>query len=117
MIEMPSAFKTETRRARKPHKCCECGTSIPVGGRYQYSSGIWDGEPSDYKQCINCNEIMDAAARSAEFAEEGPCFGELYEWFEGYVCISCHGLEWLHDMADKINIEPEKLDKLLRVRL
>ena len=117
MIEMPSAFKTETRRARKPHKCCECGTSISVGDRYQYSSGIWDGKPSDYKQCINCHEIMDAAARSEEFAEDGPSFGWLYEWFCEYVCMGFDGIDWLNGMAEEIEIEPEKLNKLLRVKV
>lgn len=115
MSEMPSAFRTVTRRARKHHLCCECGTSIAVGDRYQYSSGIWDGEPSDYKQCMNCHEIINAAARSAEFIEDGPCFGELYEWFESHMCRGFEGIDWVSGMAKKINIEPEKLDKLLRV--
>ena len=117
MSEIPSAFKTETRRARKHHLCCECGTAIAVGDRYQYSSGIWDGEPSDYKQCLNCHEIMEAAARSAEFEEELPCFGELGKWFEDHMCMGFEGIDWLNGMAEEIDIEPEKLNRLLRVGL
>lgn len=117
MSEMPSAFKTETRVARKHHLCCECEIIISVGDRYQYSSGIWDGEPADYKQCINCSELMVSATKSSESPYDSPCFGGLYEWFEEHIIISCNGREWLHYMADKINVEPEKLSCLLRIRI
>lgn len=36
---------------------------ISIGDQYQYSSGVWDGEPDDYKQCLGCGEIFDAVTR------------------------------------------------------
>lgn len=62
----PDAFKTEQRKARVSHKCCECGKTIEPGELYQYSSGIWDSEPCRYKQCSNCYALFDAAGKFAD---------------------------------------------------
>jgi|FLOH01.1.fsa_nt_gi hypothetical protein len=115
MCEMPSAFTTKQRKALKAHICCECGNFINPGENYQYSSGIWDSEPRSFKQCGNCYEIMQAASKSAEYCEDSPCFQGLHEWFNDYQCKGFTGKEWLHSMASQINIEPEKLNKLLCV--
>jgi len=115
MSDIPSAFKTTTRKAAKEHKCCECGDTINKGDQYQYSSGIWGGEPSSFKQCLNCHEIMEAAIISAEYADEGPSFGCLRIWFEDFQCLGLTGHEWLSGMAKEIRIEEEKLNRLLRV--
>lgn len=79
MIDYPDAFQTKTRKARKEHKCCECYQPIKKGEFYQYSSGIWDGEPSAYKQCLTCYAIFRQVPES-EF-EEPPVFTGLLEWF------------------------------------
>ena len=55
----PSCYRQETRKARKPHVCCECHEAIPAGQKYEYVSGIWDGRPSDFKPCLSCKEIRD----------------------------------------------------------
>lgn len=115
MCEMPSAFTTKQRKALKAHICCECGNFIHTGEIYQYSSGIWDGKPHGFKQCLNCHELMNAATRSAEFCDEAPCFQGLNEWFNNYQCTGFTGKVWLDGMAAQINIEPEKLNKLLCV--
>lgn len=113
MCDMPEAFNSVTRKARKNHKCCECGCTIESGEKYQYSSGIWDGKPDSFKQCLNCNEIMLLAARLDDY--EPPAFRELREWFYGFMCIDFKGSDFLNGMAKDIKIEPAKLNRLLNV--
>jgi len=115
MIDMPEAFTSTTRKAAKEHKCCECGDTINKGDQYQYSSGIWDGEPRSFKQCLNCSMIMNAAAQNAEYADEGPGFRGLRIWFEEHQCRGFTGQEWLRGMAEQIGVEAEMLNRLLRV--
>jgi hypothetical protein len=55
----PDVCRSETRRARKEHWCCECGGPIPAGTRYVYTSGVWDGTPDSYKQHAECHELLD----------------------------------------------------------
>ena len=59
----PEVFRVIWRKARKQHTCCECGSPIDRDERYQYSSGIWQGEPNSFKTCEFCaekrNEIED----------------------------------------------------------
>jgi hypothetical protein len=49
--------QTTERRARKAHRCDECGDEIKAGDRYRFSSGIADREPWDFKSCLLCAEI------------------------------------------------------------
>jgi hypothetical protein len=116
MCELPSAFKSITRKAAKAHKCCECGSDINKGESYQYSSGIWNGEPDSYKQCLNCYEILTAADIYGRKENLDPIgFGELNEWFFGYMCRDFKGIEFLNGMAEMINVKPKKLNRLLQI--
>lgn len=74
MSDLPEAFQVMTRKAKKQHKCCECHQQINIGDEYEYSSGIWGGEPHSFKTCKTC-----AAIREEYRAEtnEDVCFGEL----------------------------------------
>jgi hypothetical protein len=47
-------FHTESRKAGKPHVCCECGRSILRGEQHQYSVGKMDSRISNYRQCTHC---------------------------------------------------------------
>lgn len=116
MCDMPSAFSTVTRKARKQHLCFECKTEIKPGDMYQYSSGIWDGTPNSFKQCLNCWDIFNAATNSAGYEDEGPSFGRLKEWFEEFQCRGYTGKEWLDGMSAQIGVDQEKLNMLLRVQ-
>lgn len=118
MCETPEAFNSITRKARKSHKCCECGSEIAKGGQYQYSSGIWNGEPGSYKQCLNCHEIMTRAAifDRSDFGD-GVAFGGLREWFFGFMCIDFKGYEFVEGMSASIGIKPEKLNLCLKINL
>lgn len=115
MSERPQAFSSVNRKAAKQHRCCECDVIIEKGDKYQYSSGIWEGRASSFKQCLNCSEIMRAAASAAEYDDELPAFGDLRIWFENFQCRGFAGTEWLNGMAEEIKVEPEKLNRLLRV--
>jgi len=83
MSDAPSVFRQITRTARKEHKCCECRRVIEPGSKYQYSSGIWDGSAHDFKQCINCSLVSNAAAAVSD-EDELPEFGALSEWLGNY---------------------------------
>ncbi len=113
MSDRPGCFNSITRTARKDHKCCECWRTIKAGEKYQYSSGVWDGEPDSFKQCLNCHDIMNLTSLVDEY--DAPGFGELRRWFEGFVCRGLNGETWLREMAADIKFDPEKLNKLLRV--
>jgi len=115
MCEIPTAFSTTTRKAIKRHKCCECKKLIEIGEQYQYSSGIWDSQPDSYKQCLNCYEIMVAAAHVADYSDEGPSFTGLRDWLTEFRYAGSTDREWLDEVAEKIEIAPEKLHLLLRV--
>lgn len=70
------AFAAKVRRARKAHVCFECREAIAPGDKYEYASGVWDGEPRAYKSCLSCVEIRD------HFACEGYMIGELWNDLE-----------------------------------
>lgn len=67
---------TETPGARKPHECCECHETIPVGARYERTSGRWDGRMLAYKTCLSCVEIRN------HFACNGWIYGQVWEDLE-----------------------------------
>lgn len=48
------------RKARKPHKCSECGRRINPGEKYEHYWGKFDGEVSAIDTCAVCAEIADA---------------------------------------------------------
>ena len=41
-------------KARKPHRCCECGESIGIGDRYQRTFSVFEGVVNIYKTCEFC---------------------------------------------------------------
>lgn len=71
--DAPSCFSSSTRKARKQHRCYECGDDITPGTTYEHVSGIWDGNPGAYKTCLSCVEIRDHFA-----CENGFIFGALW---------------------------------------
>lgn len=61
--------------ARKQHKCCECGSTIDTGEKYERIKGLWEGEWVEFKTCMICSDIRNAASK------DGVCisFGCLYD--------------------------------------
>jgi hypothetical protein len=50
---------TRVRKARKEHTCCECDLKIQPGQSYEVISGVWDGQPQEFKTCLSCMQIRD----------------------------------------------------------
>lgn len=53
-------FKQNEVKARKTHRCGECGDIISPGDVYERSSGKCDGDFDTYKTCLTCVEIRSA---------------------------------------------------------
>ena len=107
-----NAFYTESiiGRSRKPHRCCECGETIPVGGSYLRAAGKGEGEVFTTSTCLPCAEIRRA------FCCGGWIFGELesqmreqvfevWQKFGPYDCLAKlesraardRAMQWFHE--------------------
>jgi hypothetical protein len=53
----PQFYHKEIRKARKPHKCCECTGMIAVGEKYEHVRGKWEGFLDTYDTCERCLDI------------------------------------------------------------
>jgi hypothetical protein len=71
--EAPEFYKAAIRKARKAHRCNECACVIRPGERYEYVSGMWDGDISTNKTCSRCLELRQYTQGHV------PCFC----WFHG----------------------------------
>lgn len=72
----PSCHTKTTPKARREHKCCECGEMIPIGVHYERMTGVWDGRPDTFKTCMSCCEIRE------HFGCDGWTYGQLWEDLE-----------------------------------
>lgn len=73
-----SVMSTTFPKARKPHKCCECGLPIPVGAKYVKTWGVWDGSADTYRQHEECRDLLDYI--STNHCDNEPwTFGSLRE--------------------------------------
>jgi hypothetical protein len=73
-------YEGRTVKARKSHKCYECGELIAMGTRYFKESGKWDGEFGSFETCLICAEI-----RTAFTCDGVICFGELWNEITDYL--------------------------------
>lgn len=48
-----------TQKARKEHRCGECGRTISPGEVYHKVFGVQDGDPFSGKWCSHCNVAKD----------------------------------------------------------
>lgn len=66
-VDDPPQFYVEgTRRARKQHRCVECGGPIPVGTVHRYMSGKWDSRVETFRECPLCTEVRQWAKISVD---------------------------------------------------
>jgi hypothetical protein len=79
MSELPQAYGCELRKARKPHKCCECRGLISAGENYHYHHGVWDGNADSFKVCADCEALRVDADQGVIYAEDRTGFGCLCE--------------------------------------
>jgi hypothetical protein len=49
-----AVYRSEFRKARKPHRCCECNRVIETGEEHHYAFGVCDGNSDTYRTCMHC---------------------------------------------------------------
>ncbi|BCD83641.1 hypothetical protein PSm6_00480 [Pseudomonas solani] len=80
-------FQVKTiRKARKPHRCCECHGLIVPGQSYEHVAGVWDGGADRFKTCMHCVEAREWAIAQKEWSWDGEhlfCFEALGESLAG----------------------------------
>ena len=65
-------YRKNEHKARKAHRCYECGGPIRPGERYEHVFAIWDGDPSNCKTCCRCLDLRQYITAHA------PCFCWLH---------------------------------------
>ena len=65
--------RVEMVKARKEHRCCECGDLILPGAIYENATGLWDKKWKTYKTCRPCSQIRK------DFMECGFIYTTLWE--------------------------------------
>lgn len=79
--DMPAFYREEVVKARKPHKCKECGETIQPGQFYDRATGCWDGTVSTIKTCAECAQLIHFLRTKFKGEEEIECLchGELFQ--------------------------------------
>lgn len=54
----PEFFHESLPKARKEHRCDECGGKVKPGETYRLIVGKWDGDLNTFKACPDCLELM-----------------------------------------------------------
>lgn len=67
-------------KAKKKHKCCECRHEIKSGEKYEYTFGVWEGDPAIHKTCLDCVAVRN------EFFCHGWAYGLVWEQLEEHIC-------------------------------
>ena len=68
----PEFFSCYQPRARKQHRCYECGGEIRIGEQYEYAAGKWDGYVDTFKTCERCFDIRQWVTNNV------PCYCWAY---------------------------------------
>lgn len=80
MSEIAKCWTKREPKARKRHRCCECGGFIEAGEKYHVFAGIWD-DPATFKTCADCEALRQAVSEGRPW-DETPVFGGLFEDIE-----------------------------------
>lgn len=78
-------YVERVRKAKKEHKCYECGEAIKIGTKYTEGSGI-DGNGSAFRHrvCTPCMRIIE------HYCPSGHVFGGLRE-----ILLECIGFDYV----------------------
>ena len=76
----PYTFWETTQKARKQHKCAECGSDIDPTEKYTRISGIYEGKFFVHKVCETCDRIFKESALEAQKHDMCICLGELWNF-------------------------------------
>jgi hypothetical protein len=85
-FDLPSVYHEKMVKARKAHYCYECRKQISKGEVYEYISGVWDSQWSNYKICASCSDLNRKISKNSDDGCGAP-FGQvlLYAKEEGLV--------------------------------
>lgn len=99
-------------KAKKQHVCVECGKTINIGEKYEYTFGVWDGEHDVYKTCCDCVSL-----RSIFFCDGwyyGMMWEMAYEIVREAITDNVMGLDQLDSLTEKTrNKIIDYIDELL----
>lgn len=73
--EPSDVWSATVRKARREHRCDECGRTIVPGERYEHVSSLYDGSWSTLKTCPHCL----AASQWLRIVCRGYLVGNLHE--------------------------------------
>lgn len=77
--DLPRLVTVTRPKARKTHKCCECGSEILPGETYEKVVGLWD-DFQTYKTCLFCAGVRLQASSDFDLnSDEGFPFEQLWE--------------------------------------
>lgn len=73
--ETLEVLQSKTVKARKPHRCYECGKTINPGDQYHYLTGVCSGDMHQQHTCTFCRRVFE------DLTAMGYCvlFGGLWE--------------------------------------
>lgn len=75
----PEVYNKTFRKARKEHRCTECGDWIKKGERYEHVAACYEGSWNEYKTCLPCVGIAnDLGCRLHDGLVEQ--FQEIFGW-------------------------------------
>lgn len=72
-------YSRQMRKARKVHRCEECGCAINAAEHYERVTGKWDGDVTTFKTCSRCIALRDCLQAHL------PCFC----WAHGNLLGDC----------------------------
>lgn len=85
---MPTLLHHEKPKARKEHRCDNCGRSIRVGEVYDRSDLVYDDQRYTWKTCHQCDILIDSlSAADPETVQ--------YAWDEGLPPLA----DWLDELG------------------
>lgn len=119
MNELPSVSDERIRKARKQHRCSNCGALIGVGDQYTHIKGRWNGEWESFKECSNCAAVIRNfnAIDESLFPEDGPslCSGGVSGWLKSWIYEDYQGLEAAEDLAKTFGVPLDYMKRQLKL--
>lgn len=79
MTEECEVCNTDHPKARKIHRCDECGGVIQVGETYSKHHGVFDGQGFTHKICSDCTDLIEKLNAGKRF-DDTVYFGGLSEF-------------------------------------
>ena len=99
----PTCWTSTLRRARKTHRCIECGRAIVPGERYEVYSGLSEGKPFRHKTCLGCYHIRE------HFCSHGYYVGDVVA-----LVFECLGFNYTDDPDEWDQEDVDKEDEANR---